>query len=240
MILSAMKRQRNIYLSIVVVLVSLLAVACNPEKEDSNGVKLSCGATLALTEGAVEVVTVSGAATYDITTSNSYVQCDKSGNTITLKALKVGECRLTVTGDDGTTATCVITITKSAAQKDFEIHSTPRVENWLDQPVNTETTPGLQVTYEYGIDAAGLPVEGVATFGFYFTETNTYCRVSARGDFMKRGTLDDGVVAMGTHGEPAQYYLCEKLEVVNVLNDKAWIVASMEGRADLRIVTEVF
>lgn len=219
---------------------SLLVVACNPEKEDNSGIKLSCGTTLALAEGEVEVITVSGVATYDVATDNGYVQCNKSGNTITLKALKVGECRLTVTGDDGSTATCAITITKSAAQKDFEIHSTPRVENWLDETLNTETTPGLQVTCERGIDAAGLPAEGVTTFGFYFTESNTYCRISARGDFMKRGTLTDGVVAMGSQGNPAQYYLCEKLEVVNVLNDKAWIVASMEGRADLRIVTEVF
>lgn len=224
----------------MVLLMSLLVAACNPEKEKISGVTLSCGATLSLTEGAVEMVTVSGVATYDVTTNNGYVQCSTSDNVITIKALKVGECRLIVTGDDGSTATCVITIAKSAAQKDFEIHSTPRIENWQDEPINTETTPGLQVTYEYGIDAAGLPVEGVATFGFYLTESNNYCRVSARGDFMKRGTLADGVVAMGIDGEPAQYYLCEKLEVVNVLNDKAWIVASMEGRADLRIVTEVF
>ncbi len=235
-----MKSYRKIFHTVIMAMVLVLTAACNTQ-DDKKGVKLSCGDAMTMTEGATEVINVTGTTTFEVSTDNGYVQCTISGTSnITVTALKVGSCRLTVTGEDGSQATCVITINKSAAQKDFEIHSVPRVENWMSETVKTEETPGLQVTQEMGVDVTGNIASGVTTYGFYYTESGAYCRLSARGNFMKRGILADGMVAIYNPGEPVQYYLCEKVEVVNVLNDKIWIVASMVSHADIRIVTELF
>ena len=80
----------------------------------------------------------------------------------------------------------------------------------------------------------------MSTYGFYFIETGAYCRISARGDFTSRGIQPDGMVAIFTHGEPIRYYLCDKVDVVNILNGKVWIIASMPQHPDLRVVTETF
>ena len=222
----------------LLMLVSLF-VACGP-KENIDKFALSCGATLTVAEGASEVISVQGGGDFLVATDNAYAGCVKNNATITVTGVKVGQCRLTVTAQDGQTIVCTITIERSAAQKDFKIFSTPRVENWLDEVVDTEKTAGLQVTCEHNIDAAGLEASATTTYGFYILESGAYCRLSAKGDFNKTGVLTDGMVAIAREGEPTQYYLCEKVEVVNNLNGKSWIVASMPSRADLRIVTEVF
>lgn len=225
-----------------IVLLSMLIslfVACGP-KENIDKFALSCGAALTVTEGESEIISVQGGGNFLVATDNAFAGCVKNNATITVTGVKVGQCRLTVTAEDGEKIVCTITIERSAAQKDFKIFSTPRVENWLDEVVETEKTAGLQVTCEKNIDAAGLAATGCTTYGFYFVEGGAYCRLSAKGNFNSTGLLSDGMVAIAREGEPAQYYLCEKVEVVNHLNGKSWIVASMPSRADLRIVVEVF
>lgn len=234
---------RNIYRHFYVAIVMLLSsvtVACIEDDRDGE-FSLSCGDKLTIVEGETELVSVRGTDAFTITTDNdrvSYVV--NENNTIVITGVKVGDCLMTVKPSDGEQLTCTITVLRSAAQKDFEIISIPRVENWLSETVNTETTPGLQVTFESGINAAGQHIYGVSSYGFYFTETGAFCRISARGSFAERGVQADGMVAIYNPGEPVNYFLCEKLEVVNILNGKLWIVASIPQHPDLRIVTEVF
>ena len=236
-----MKSISNIIYTTIVVLLIGMTVACKPDGDTGGKFSLSCGDKLTLIEGETEIASVQGVEQFVVYTDNDCVAwVVNDNNTIAITAVKVGSCVLTVTRNDGEQLSCAITVTKSAAQKDFEIISTPRVENWLPQTVNTETTAGLQVTFESGIDAAGRKIEGMSTYGFYFTETGAFCRISARGNFTSRGIQSDGMVAMFTPGEPICYYLCDKVDVVNILNGKVWIVASMPQHPDLRVVTETF
>lgn len=234
------KMIRIVYMGVFISLLSAM-IACNPSDEGKGKFSLSCGSALNLIEGATEIITVNGADEFTITTDNNNAQCIRNdNNTITVTGVKVGKCTLTVTHSNNTKLTCAITISKSSAQMDFEIIPTPRVENWLSETLYTETTPALQVTREVGINAAGHYVEETTTYGFYFTETGAYCRVSAQSDFTQRGIQPNGMVAIYTPGQEVEYYLCEKLEIVNILNGKLWIVASMTSRPDIRIVTEIF
>lgn len=224
----------------MVALVMLLAqVACTPDGSVAK-FSLSCGTTLTLAEGETIQVEVVTAGEYSATVDNHNVSIAKSGAIITITGVKVGDSELTVTATDGETLTCKITVEKSSQQKNFVVISTPRVENWLGTPLNTDTTAGLQVTCERGIDAAGLSNEGVTTFGFYFVESGEYLRLSAQGDFATKGELSDGMLVMAAPNATPQYYLCEKVEVVKVAGGKSWIVVSLSERSDVRIVTEVF
>lgn len=219
----------------------LTMVACNPENgEKANRFALSQEAVV-ITEGETVVINVSGGTDFTISTDNDYARCEKNSNaTISVTGIKVGKCILSVKkGDDS--LTCAITIEKSAAQKDFEIYSTSRVENWQPETVNTETTAGLQVTCERGVDASGWELDdNTTTYGFFFTETGSFLRLSAEGNFGARGKLSNGVVAIQEQGAQVQYYLCESVEVVKVHNGKSWIVATMASHPDVRIVTEAF
>ena len=49
-----------------------------------------------------------------------------------------------------------------------------------------------------------------------------------------------GIVAIGGNNKSTQYYLCENVAVLNVLNGKAWIEASMSSRSDIRMVVELY
>ncbi|MBR6757786.1 MAG: hypothetical protein IKM35_04865 [Bacteroidaceae bacterium] len=244
-----MKSITHILYVILVALWCSATVACRPDNDTKGTFTLSCGNNLNMVEGENEIIMVNGADVFTISTDNDKAKCVKNdNNTITVTAMKLGDCTLTISRNDGEKLTCTITIGKSVAQKDFEIISKPRVENWMPETVYTATTPALQVTFETGIDAAGRRIEGTTTLGFYFTdvyasyttEAGAYCRLSAKSDFTQRGTLSDGMVAIYTPGQPVKHYMCEKVEIVNILNDQLWIVASIPGRPDLRIVTEVF
>lgn len=236
-----MKKIYNLIYNVVIVLSLFNVVACEPKGERDGEISLSCGEALSIVEGETESISVSGVDDFVFTIDNNNVSCERNASTISITGIKVGDCRLTVTDKDREhSVTCVITVVKSAAQKDFEIISTPRVENWLPETVKTETTDGLQVTCEAGIDAAGRKADGATTFGFYFIEEGAYCRLSAVGDFSVRGKLTNGMIAIQESGAQVQYYLCRTVEVVNVLNGKSWIVATTDSRPDLRIVTEVF
>ncbi len=237
-----------LYITLAVLLCNAI-VACKSSNDIKGTFSLSCGNVLSLVEGENEIIKVNGADVFTIDTDNDNAACVKNdNNTITVTGVKLGDCVLTVIRDDGEKRTCKIIIEKSIAQKDFEIISTPRVENWMPETVNTETTPALQVTFEKGIDAAGRRIEGMTTLGFYFTDTyasyttekGAYCRLSAQSDFTQRGILPNGMVAIYTPGQAVQHYMCEKVEIVNILNNRLWIIASMPGRPDLRIVTEAF
>ncbi|MBQ5750430.1 MAG: hypothetical protein IIV86_03795, partial [Bacteroidaceae bacterium] len=59
-------------------------------------------------------------------------------------------------------------------------------------------------------------------------------------DFATKGDFEGGVVAIGDGKHDTQYYLCENVAVVKVMNGKAWIEASMDMRADLRMVVELY
>lgn len=221
--------------------VLLSLVACSPENGDEAN-KFALGQeAIVITEGETVVLTVSGGTDFTISTDNDYALCEKNSDaSISVTGVKVGKCILSVTKGN-TTLTCTVTVDRSAAQKDFEIYSTSRVENWLSETVNTETTPGLQVTCEKGVDASGWELnDNTTTYGFFFTETGCFLRLSAEGNFNARGKLSNGVIAIQEEGSQVQYYLCESVEVVKVLNGKSWIVASMASHSDIRIVTEVF
>ncbi len=91
------------------------------------------------------------------------------------------------------------------------------------------------------MDASGWELDdNTTTYGFFFTETGSFLRLSAEGNFGARGKLSNGVVAIQEQGAQVQYYLCESVEVVKVHNGKSWIVATMASHPDVRIVTEVF
>lgn len=219
-----------------------LFFACTPDKGiDANRFAIQPDA-LTVVEGETAVITVSGGTDFDITTDNSNAACTKNSDaTISVTGVKVGTCTLTVT-KGSESLSCTITIERSAAQKDFLIYATPRVENWLAETLNTETTPGLQVTCEKGIDASGWELDPNATaYGFYFTETGQFLRISAEGDFTARGTLTNGIVALRDNNNSAvEYILCEKVTIDKVSSGKIWLTASMPSHADIRIVTETF
>lgn len=125
------------------------------------------------------------------------------------------------------------------SQQDFVTDRTPRIENWLQPVIYTETTPGLQVSRETDINADGSFAEGVTTFGFYFVETGNFCRISAKGDFSTRGVYQEGKIAISQSGK-TEYYLCDRLEVRKVYDQHVWIVATCKDLPEIRIVTEVF
>ena len=219
-----------------------LFAACNPDKGiDANRFAIQPDA-LTIVEGETATITVSGGTDFDISTDNSNAACTKNSDaTISVTGLKVGTCTLTVT--KGTESlTCSITINRSAAQKDFLIYATPRVENWLAETLNTETTPGVQVSCEKGIDASGWERDdNTTTYGFYFTETGQFMRLSAEGDFTARGSLSNGIVALRDNNNSiVEYILCENVSIEKVSDGKVWIIASMPSRPDIRIVTETF
>ncbi len=207
----------------------LLLPAC--ENNDKNKFALS-ETELTLVENEQAVISVSGGESFVIKTNNDCIKCETNGTMITITGIKVGQADMTVTmGSEQ--LTCKITVERSAAQKDFEIFSTPRVENWMPETVRTEDTPGLQVSCEEGQG-------GETIYGFYFLETGEYCRLSADGDFTQRGMCRNGVVSMRNKNGEVQHYMCDKVEVVKVLNGRVWIVASFPAHPDLRIVTENF
>lgn len=219
-----------------------IATACNPDNGiEANKFSLQ-PSSLAIVEGETATITVTGGTDFTISTDNGYAACTKNNDaTISVTGVKVGSCVLSVT--KGTeTLTCDITIGQSGAQKDFIIYATPRVENWLPETLNTETTPGLQVSCEKGIDASGWERDANTTaYGFFFTETGQFLRLSAEGDFGARGTLANGIVALRENASaPVEYLLCESVTIEKVSNGKIWIIASMPDRSDIRIVTETF
>lgn len=225
--------------NIIAVFFLLLIAACRPDAS-LDKFSLSCGSALTIREAEQSVIEVRGGGNYAIETDNRNAACNKNGNIITVDGVKVGQCTLIVTSEGGEVATCVITIEKSAAQKDFLVFSNPRIENWMPEPVYVERTDGLQVTCEKDTDVAGAYAPGTTTYGFYFVETGEFCRLSAPGDFTAKGNIAGGIVAIGGNNKSTQYYLCENVAVLNVLNGKAWIEASMSSRSDIRMVVELY
>lgn len=234
-----MQMMRNILAPLSFIAMMLLVVACQPPVA-TDMFSLSCGSALTVKEGDSDIIEVIAGGNYMIETDNRNALCTKEGNHITVKGVKVGSCMLTVTAENGEQATCDITIEKSAAQKDFLIFSEPRVENWDDTPIYVQKTDGLQVTCERDTDVAGYPSPGTTTYGYYFVESGRFCRLSAPTDFATKGDFEGGVVAIGDGNHDTQYYLCENVAVVKVMNGKAWIEASMDMRADLRMVVELY
>lgn len=219
-----------------------LFTACTPDKGINANLFAIQPEALTIVEGETATITVSGGTDFDISTDNSNATCIKNSDaTISVTGLKVGTCTLTVTKGNESLS-CKITIERSAAQKDFLIYATPRVENWLAETLNTETTPGLQVSCEKGIDASGWERDDNTTaYGFYFTETGQFLRLSAEGDFTTRGTLSNGIVALrDNNNSTVEYILCEKVSIEKVSGGKIWIIASLPSHPDIRIVTETF
>ncbi len=219
-----------------------LFFACTPDKGINANLFAINPDVLTVAESETAIIAVSGGTDFDISTDNGNAACTKNSDaTISVTGVKVGSCTLTVTKGDES-LTCQITIERSAAQKDFLIYATPRVENWLSETLNTETTPGLQVSCEKGIDASGWERDDNTTaYGFYFTETGQFLRLSAEGDFSARGTLNNGIIALRDNNNSAvEYILCEKVSIDKVSGGKLWITASMPSRSDIRIVTETF
>lgn len=233
-----MQMERNIFIPMSFVVMMLL-VACQPNVT-TDKFSLSCGSALSVKENDTDIIEVIAGGDYIIETDNRNALCTKDGNHITVKGVKLGSCILTVTAENGEQATCTITVEKSAAQKDFLIFSDPRVENWKDTPVYVENTDGLQVTCERDTDVAGYHSPGTTTYGYYFVESGQFCRLSAPTDFAEKGDFQGGVVAIGDGNNDTRYYLCENVAVVKVINGKAWIEASMDMRADLRMVVELY
>lgn len=217
----------------------MLLVACHTDVP-SNKFALSCGDTFTIGEGDTEMIEVVAGGNYTIATSNKNARCTISGSNIEVKGVKVGDCLLTVTAESGEQLTCTITIEKSAAQKDFLIYSAFRIENWQDSTVYVDEALGLQVTYEKNTDVAGYNSLGTTTLGYYFVESGAFCRLSAPIDFCEKGDYQGGIVAIGDGNNDTRYYLCENVSVVKVIQNKAWVVASMNARADLRLVVQLY
>lgn len=233
-----MQMIRNIIASLALVMLTMLVVACQPDKNLDN-FSLSCGDKLTLRENDTDLIEVIAGGDFVITTSNNCALCTKEANYIRVKAIKVGTCMLTVTAEGGDQLTCTITVEKSSAQKDFLVFSDPRVENWKETPVYVEKTDGLQVTCEKGIDVAGYSSPQTTTYGYYFVESGEFCRLSASTDFATKGEYEGGIVAIGDADNNTRYYLCERVSVLKVSNGRAWIEASIDMRTDLRMVVEL-
>ena len=234
-----MQMIRNIIASLALVILTMLVVACQPDKNLDN-FSLSCGAELTLRENATELIEVIAGGNYMIETDNNNAICTQDGNYIRVKAIKLGTCILTVTAESGEQATCTITIEKSSAQKDFLVFADLRIENWKDETLYVEKTDGLQVTCEKDTDVAGYRLPGTTTYGFYFVESGHFCRLSAPTDFAAKGIFEGGIVAIGDGNNDTRYYICDAVSVVKVSNGKAWVEASMAMHADLRLVVELY
>lgn len=181
---------------------------------------------------------------YGITANGSAVEYLCSGNRLKVTAIKEGQTDLTVVTDRADES-CNYTfrVAKNAYQIGFTVISRPRVEAWKGETLSTADTPGLQVTYERGIDVAGGSASSdVRTYGFIFPATGEFLRLSARGDFSCKGTLSDGIAALRTSADaPIEYFACEAVSVEKVNDEgKIWMIFSFANRADIRVVTEPF
>ena len=234
-----MRRISHIVAIATFIVCMLIVVSCKTETT-LDKFSLSCGQSLTLREGDTDVIEVVQGGAYTIETSNDNVLCIKDANNITVKAVKVGNSLLTVTAETGEQIECTIIVEKSAAQKDFQLFSYPRIENWKDSTVYVDKTLGMQVTYEHDTDVAGFYAPGNTTLGYYFIETGEYCRLSALTDFRSKGNFEGGIVAIGNGNNDTHYYVCEHVEVVKVHDNKAWVIASMNAHADLRIVIDLY
>lgn len=234
-----MQMKRNIIASLALVMLTMLVVACQPDKNIDN-FSLSCGGELTLRENDSDLIEVIAGGNYMIETNNSNAICTQDGSYIRVKAIKVGTCILTVTAEGGEQLTCAITVEKSSAQKDFLVFADLRIENWKEETLYVEKTDGLQVTCEKDTDVAGYNTPGTTTYGFYFVESGHFCRLSAPTDFATKGNFEGGIVAIGDGSNDTRYYICDAVSVVKVSNGKAWVEASMTMHADLRLVVELY
>ena len=234
-----MRRKSHIVAIATFIVSMLLVVSCKTETA-LDKFSLSCGQSLTLREGDTDVIEVVQGGAYTIETGNDNVLCIKDANNITVKAVKVGSSLLTVTAETGEKIECTIVVEKSAAQKDFQLFSNPRIENWKENTVYVDKTIGMQVTYEHDTDVTGYYVPGNTTLGYYFIETGEYCRLSALTDFRSKGIFEGGIVAIGNANSDTHYYVCECVEVVKVHADNAWVIATMNAHADVRIVIDLY
>ena len=180
--------------------------------------------------------------TYTITIDNPAIDYDLSGRQLTVTAIKEGSAKLTAILDSGESFAYSFTVTANAYQIGFNIDSTPRVESWIGPSLKTEETPGLQVSYEPGIDITGAAADkSIRSYGFIYTETGKLFRFSAQGDFSQKGTLSHGIAAMReSENAPLQYESCTiSIEKVNT-EGKIWFTLQFADRSDIRVVTESF
>ena len=180
--------------------------------------------------------------TYTLTTDNPIIDYTRSGNVLTVTALKEGKALLTVVLDSGESRNYTFTITANAYQIGFTINSTPRVESWTGSSLETEKTAGLQVSCEPGLDITGSTASATTrSYAFLYPETGKLLRFSAEGDFTQKGSLSNAIVATReSHNDPVQYENCTAtIEKVNS-EGKIWFTLQFADRKDIRIVTEVF
>lgn len=219
------------------VLSAVMFVSC---KDDSGNKSFSLSESkLSLKVGETASVRVSGASEFIVEMTGVIASYSVDGNIIYVEAKKVGTAALRVSSGSETLE-CPVTVGENSAQIGFFANKTPRVEMWQSNTVNTETTAGLQVTYEKNVDASGWPASGCITLGFLYVESGEFLRVSAKGDFDKIGELSDGMVAIKGSDNKIDYLHCDKVEVSKVTDGKSWITLEFPARSDIRIVKESF
>lgn len=219
------------------VLSAMMLVSC---KDDSSNKPFSLSESkLSLKVAETATIRVSGVSGFTVEMTGNIASYTIDGNVIYVKAEKVGTAALRVLSGSETLE-CQVTVSENSAQIGFFADKTPRVEMWQPNTINTETTAGLQVTYEKNVDASGWPASGCVTLGFLYVESGEFLRVSAKGDFDKMSELSDGMVAIKGSDNKIDYLHCDKVKVSKVSDGKSWITLEFPARADIRIVKESF
>ncbi len=231
-----MKATRYIRFIITSLVVLSLFCGCKEEKETIRQTDFNLRVDESVT------LKLPASTSYTITANSPAIDYTRAGSQLTVTAIKEGKATLSVRIDSGESLDYNFTVTANAYQIGFTINSTPRVEAWEGLELKTETTAGLQVSYEPGVDITGSATDAsTRSYTFLYPETGKLLRFSAQGDFSQKGSLSNGIAATReSHDSPIQYESCTV--TIEKVNDegKVWFTLQFANRSDIRIVTEVF
>ena len=210
-------------------------VSCSDDKEDAS---LRLDKTeISVVNGESARIGVSGVASVTLAVQDeSIATAVYSEGIITVTGHKTGQTTLTVTAENGSSATCLIRVTPSDEELNFTGEDASRVEGWLSQTVYTLATRGIVSSFQKNTDAYGLSREGWVAFGVSDPESDQWLRVGFKGNLQEG--IKEGGFAVIRNNHSTESYICSQVRIRQVVGIKVWLELKFENRPDIRIVAE--
>lgn len=210
-------------------------ISCSDDKEEAS---LRLDQTeISVVNGESARIGVSGAASVALVVQDENIATAVySEGIITVTGRKTGQTTLTVTAENGSSATCLIRVTQSDDELNFTGEDASRVEGWLSQTVYTMATRGIVNSFQKNTDAYGLSREGWMAFGVSDPENARWLRVSFKGN-LQEGSKEGGFVVI-RNNDATESYICSQVQIRQVAGIKVWLELKFADRPDMRIVAE--